>query len=119
MSGEPTPKRASRGPQAGIRPIYRLAPEERRRIIAAHVGERVRAHVGRHRESTDDVEVLEGTLVAVATPNTGTVADQVIIEPASGRLENEASAWAISTATLEELEIIRSGRVVASIGGRP
>lgn len=61
------------------KPLYALPAAERRERADAFSGLRCRVHVHPYRNSERE-EVVTGLVLGVAVPNTGTVADQVIVK---------------------------------------
>ena len=82
------------------KPIYVLPPSERRERADAFSGLRCTVLIRPYR-SAEGEEYITGTVIGVAIPNTGTVADQLIVRT-SGR------AWlqAISLAQVHSIEVV-------------
>ncbi len=81
------------------KPIYALPREERREAAQAFAGDICTIDIRPMRNDDDDLNyTVRGRVIGVATPNAGTVADQLIVQ-------TPRSLLALSLATVRSIEV--------------
>lgn len=85
------------------KPLFSRKPAERRAEANAYTGRAVVVTVDPFRDGTN-LEELAGLVVAVAIPNAGSVADQLIVRPAAGAARTYCHAISLATVRAIELE---------------